>query len=53
MRVAISYAFYCESEILMLDVSTSHLDLPVLIWFENFDYDFYTTIIIVPHTKEF
>jgi ATP-binding cassette subfamily F protein 3 len=52
-KIFLTAVLLMEPNLLLLDEPTNNLDLPALIWLENYLKNFKSTIIVVSHDKKF
>jgi len=53
VRVLLAQALFGNPDILLLDEPTNNLDLPSIMWLEEFLCDFKNTVIVVSHDRHF
>ena len=53
VKVLLAKALFGNPDILLLDVSTNHLDLDAIAWLEEFLINFDNTVIVVSHDRYF
>jgi len=53
MRLNLSRALMCRSDILLLDEPTNHLDLPAILWLERWLKRYEGILLVVSHDRDF
>ena len=53
MRLNLSQALMCRSDLLLLDEPTNHLDLDAVIWLQDWLLQYAGTLILISHDREF
>jgi len=53
MRLNLSQALICRSDLLLLDEPTNHLDLDAVIWLEKWLKSYQGTLILISHDRDF
>ncbi len=53
MRLNLSQALMCRSDLLLLDEPTNHLDLEAVIWLERWLRSYKGTLLLISHDREF
>jgi ATP-binding cassette subfamily F protein 3 len=53
VRLALSRALMCRSDLLLLDEPTNHLDLDAVIWLERWLGNYRGTLLVISHDREF
>jgi ATP-binding cassette subfamily F protein 3 len=53
VRLALSRALMCRSDLLLLDEPTNHLDLDAVIWLERWLTNYRGTLLVISHDREF
>ena len=53
MRLNLTQALMCPSDLLLLDEPTNHLDLDAIIWLEDWLKRYQGTLIIISHDRDF
>ncbi|KAF9973447.1 hypothetical protein BGZ73_003312 [Actinomortierella ambigua] len=53
MRLALARALFCKPDLLLLDEPTNMLDIPAVIWLENYLKNWPNTLLVVSHDREF
>jgi ATP-binding cassette subfamily F protein 3 len=53
VRLALSKALMCRSDLLLLDEPTNHLDLDAVIWLERWLVGYRGTLLVISHDREF
>ena len=53
VRVLLAQALFSKPDILLLDEPTNNLDMPAIVWLENFLADYEGCIIVVSHDRYF
>ncbi|KAI9293812.1 hypothetical protein K502DRAFT_325145 [Neoconidiobolus thromboides FSU 785] len=53
MRLALARALFCKPDLLLLDEPTNMLDIPAVIWLENYLQTWESTLVVVSHDREF
>ncbi len=53
MRLNLSQALMCRSDLLLLDEPTNHLDLDAVIWLQDWLQQYAGTLILISHDREF
>lgn len=53
MRLNLSQALMCRSDLLLLDEPTNHLDLDAVIWMQSWLAAYQGTLILISHDREF
>jgi ATP-binding cassette subfamily F protein 3 len=53
VRLALSRALMCRSDLLLLDEPTNHLDLDAVIWLERWLANYRGTLLVISHDREF
>jgi ATP-binding cassette subfamily F protein 3 len=53
MRLNLSRALMCRSDLLLLDEPTNHLDLDAIIWLESWLREYPGTLLLIAHDREF
>ncbi len=53
MRLNLSQALMCRSDLLLLDEPSNHLDLDAVIWLENWLLSYTGTLLLISHDREF
>jgi ATP-binding cassette subfamily F protein 3 len=53
MRLNLSQALMCRSDLLLLDEPTNHLDLDAVIWLENWLLSYTGTLLLISHDRDF
>ncbi len=53
MRLNLSRALICRSDLLLLDEPTNHLDLDAVIWLEEWLLSYQGTLLLISHDRDF
>jgi ATPase subunit of ABC transporter with duplicated ATPase domains len=53
VRVLLAQAVFSKPDVLLLDEPTNNLDIPAIVWLENFLADYDGVIIVVSHDRHF
>ncbi|KAG1177346.1 hypothetical protein G6F70_004186 [Rhizopus microsporus] len=53
MRISLARALFCKPDVLMLDEPDNMLDIPAIIWLENYLKTWPNTLLVVSHDREF
>lgn len=53
MRLNLSQALMCRSDLLLLDEPTNHLDLDAVIWLQEWLQQYTGTLLLISHDREF
>jgi ATPase subunit of ABC transporter with duplicated ATPase domains len=53
VRVLLAQAVFSKPDVLLLDEPTNNLDIPAMVWLENFLADYEGVIIVVSHDRHF
>jgi ATP-binding cassette, subfamily F, member 3 len=53
VRLNVTQALMCRSELLLLDEPTNHLDLDAILWLERWLVDYPGTLLLIAHDREF
>jgi ATP-binding cassette, subfamily F, member 3 len=53
VRLALSQALMCRSDVLLLDEPTNHLDLDAVVWLEDWLRLYPGTLLVISHDREF
>ncbi|KAL0074831.1 P-loop containing nucleoside triphosphate hydrolase protein [Phycomyces blakesleeanus] len=53
MRISLARALFCKPDVLMLDEPDNMLDIPAIVWLENYLKTWPNTLLVVSHDREF
>ncbi|ORZ21595.1 P-loop containing nucleoside triphosphate hydrolase protein [Absidia repens] len=53
MRISLARALFCKPDVLMLDEPDNMLDIPAIVWLENYLQSWPNTLLVVSHDREF
>lgn len=53
MRISLARALFCKPDLLLLDEPTNMLDLPSIMWLQNYFSNWKKTILVVSHDRTF
>jgi ATPase subunit of ABC transporter with duplicated ATPase domains len=53
VRVLLAQAVFSKPDVLLLDEPTNNLDIPAIVWLENFLADYEGVIVVVSHDRHF
>ncbi|KAI8382332.1 P-loop containing nucleoside triphosphate hydrolase protein [Blakeslea trispora] len=53
MRISLARALFCRPDVLMLDEPDNMLDIPAIVWLENYLQTWPNTLLVVSHDREF
>ncbi|CAO3590088.1 unnamed protein product [Absidia cylindrospora] len=53
MRISLARALFCKPDVLMLDEPDNMLDIPAIVWLENYLQTWPNTLLVVSHDREF
>ncbi|KAI8580334.1 hypothetical protein K450DRAFT_238028 [Umbelopsis ramanniana AG] len=53
MRISLARALFCKPDCLMLDEPDNMLDIPAIVWLENYLQTWPNTLLVVSHDREF
>ena len=53
VRVLLAQALFSKPDVLLLDEPTNNLDMPAIVWLENFLADYEGCIVVVSHDRHF
>lgn len=51
MRISLARALFCKPDVLMLDEPDNMLDIPAIVWLENYLQTWPNTLLVVSHDR--